>query len=70
MRGIIHDQVSHKFIEGPIQSKSVNNNFQEGISEKADYHADLTLGHELEVDVNATLYDTDKPYYEANERYD
>ena len=66
MRGIIHDLVSHTYIEGPMQSKPVNDSFQAGNDEKAAYHADLTQGYEVEDDAN----DIDIPYYEANERYD
>ena len=66
MRGIIHDQTSRKFIEGPIQSTPVNTIYQEGTAEKAAYHADLTQGYELEGDAN----DMDIPYYDVNERYD
>ena len=64
MRGIYHDQVSHKFIEGSIQSEQGDNIFQEANAEKAAYHADLTQGYELEDD------DKDISYYDTNERYD
>ena len=66
MRGIIRDQILHRFIEGPIQSKPVNSIYQEGTAEKAAHHADLTQGNETEVDAN----DIDIPYYDANDRYD
>ncbi len=69
MRGIIQDKASHTFIEGPNQSKLASSNFQEGSADKAAYHADLTQGYELD-GVNATVYDADIPYFEANERYD
>ena len=66
MRDIIHDQASHKFIEGPIQSIPVNSIYQEGIAEKAAYQVDLTQGYEVEGDDN----DIDIPYYEVNDRFD
>ena len=66
MRGIYHDQVAHKFIEGPIQSKPVESSLQEGTAEKAAYHADLTQGYDLEDDTNGI----DVSYHDANERYD
>ena len=66
MRGIYHDQVSHKFIEGPIQSQPLNNSLQEGTVEKAANEADLTRGYELTDDVN----DIDISYRDPNERYD
>lgn len=66
MRGIYHDQVSHKFVEGPIQSEPVNNILQEGNAEKAAYHADLTQGYEIDDDAN----EKDISYHDINERYD
>lgn len=53
-------------LEGPIQARYMTSIFQKESSEKAAYHADLTHGHEVEVNDN----DMDIPYYEANERYD
>jgi hypothetical protein len=70
MRGIIQNQESHTFIEGPIQSKFVSSNSQEGSADKAAYHADLTKGYELDGDDNADIYNVEKPFSEANERYD
>jgi len=70
MRSVIHDQVSHKLIDGPTQSDPLKNNFRQGIPEKAVYHADLAEVHELGTDVNAHIYDIDRPYYDANKRYD
>ena len=66
MRGIIHDHVSHKFIEGPMQSTPVNSIYQEVSAEKVAYHADLSQADEVEGDA----YDIDIPYYETNERHD
>ena len=66
MRAVIQDQVSHKFIEGPIPSKSKNSRFQEVSADKAAYHADLNQGYEPGDDTQ----DSEDPYYKANERYD
>ena len=66
MRGIIQDQASHRFIEGPIPFRSMDNSFQEGTAEKAADHADLARGYEIEPEPS----DIDIPYYETNERYD
>jgi hypothetical protein len=68
MRGIIQDQVSNIFIEGPIQPKPMGDSSLEGNHEKAAYHADLTQGFEVNDDPN--FYDMDKPYYPMNDRYD
>lgn len=62
MRGIIHDQVSHVFIEGPIQSKPVNCSWND---EKSAHYAGLIQGYE---EVDAT--DIDIPFYQVNERYE
>ncbi len=59
------DKVSNNFIEGRIQSTPVNSIYYEGTADKAAYHADLTQGYEEE-DVNASIYDADIPFYEAN----
>jgi hypothetical protein len=66
----IQNQVSQKFIEGPKHLTKANSNFQEGNNEKAAYHADLSQGYDLQEDENETIYDTDIPFYWANERYD
>ena len=66
MRAIIQDQVSHKFIEGPMKSGKMDSKFREVTADKAAYHADLSQGYELDNDAQ----DADDPYYEANERYD
>ncbi len=65
MRGIIHDQVSRTFIEGPVQSNPADGNSQEGTADKA-YYADLTQGHPLQGDAKPHVSDTDMPYYEEN----
>ena len=69
MRNIVQDQVSHNFIEGPVQDKVPMGNFNEGNNEKVAHHADLSQGREEE-DEHATMYNTDMPFYWANERYD
>lgn len=67
MREIYQDRVSHNFIEGPIQSEPVNNNFASGMNqENTTYPADLTGGsHQERENINANFSEQD-----ANERYD
>jgi hypothetical protein len=68
MRGIIQDQVSHKFIEGPINYNIANRSLQEENNEQTAYHADLSQGFKMSEFDN--IYDQDMPYYKMNERYD
>jgi len=69
MRGIIHDQASHKFIEGPIQSKPVDDNLQAGNDEKAAHNIDFAQGYEVlekKHDQGIDIYQL----FDENERYD
>ena len=70
MRGIIHDQVLHKFIEGPIQSGLLNNSFQKPNDEKTSYYSDSATGYKTEDNVNANISDIDWHYNSMNERLD
>ncbi len=69
MRGIIRDQVSHKFIEGPMQFPEANNSFEGGNDEKAAHHADLTQGYDVPYE-NAKVTDTFEGSGFGNDRYD
>lgn len=70
MRGVIHDQVSHKFIEGPIQPGPLNYSFQKLNDEKISYYPDLTSGFEREDGIDANISDMDWHYNRMNERLD
>jgi len=66
MRTIIRDQATSKFIEGPVQSADAQSNYEERSDEKTD----LARGYGLQKDEPAYIYDTESPFYAANERYD
>jgi hypothetical protein len=66
MRGIIHDQVAHKFIEGPMQSAPVNYYNQQVTGEKAANNPELTQENVFQGNAD----DMDIPTYDVNERYD
>jgi len=65
MRVVIHDQVSDKFIEGPMQSAPTSS-FQDGPYEKVTGQTDFNQAFGAE-DNAGDINDT---FYEANERYD
>ena len=66
MRATYQDQVSHNFIEGPIQSKPIESSLPDGAAEKQAYDADLTRGYEWkEGDEYINISNSD-----PNERYD
>ncbi len=66
MRTIIHDHVSHRFIEGPIQAPQLSANYQEGTTEKVVYPTDTQKEYKAPGDEN----DIDILYYEAYDRFD
>jgi len=58
------EQVAQLFVEIPRQLK------EEGNTEKAAHHTDLSQGYDGLEDDNASMYDNDRPYYDSSERYD
>ena len=62
MRSIIEDQVSHTFIEGPIQSKPATSTIQDESVDKAASTIDITG---LKDEVSADISDRDMPFNEA-----
>ena len=62
----IPNQVFQKFIEGPKQF----NNTVSGMDGKATAQPDLKLNVDTTDEFSGWAYDSDIPYYEANERYD
>lgn len=65
MRGSIHDQLSHQFIEGPLQSKSADNSLQEVAAEKTALRTDQAQNNGVYGDGS----DIDISHYEKNERH-
>jgi hypothetical protein len=66
MRSIIHDQILHKFIEGPLQTKFANDRNDENTTHRTG----LSHGYESEGDVNIDIYERDMPYHSMNDRQD
>jgi hypothetical protein len=64
MRKIIYDEGSHRFIEGPLPSRLVNDSFSENGAEDTAYQTVVKRGLEVKGE------DVDIPAYEVNQRFD
>ncbi len=65
MRGIIHDLSQNTFIEGPIETKPITDQFQQA----SDDNTINSYTQTKEVPSRREVEDVDIPYYEVNEQY-
>jgi len=69
MRGIIHNQLLHTFVEGPVEAEIAGSDVKESAA-RAPYPADPANGNKINDEIATPVFYTDMPYHEANERYD
>jgi hypothetical protein len=69
MRGIIHNQLLHTFVEGPVEAELTGSDVKESVA-GAPYPTDPANGNEINDEIATPVFYTDRLYHEANERYD